>query len=129
MNTIALYRKYRPQSFREVVGQETVVTTLQNAVKANIISHAYLFSGSKGSGKTTLARILSKAVNCQNAKNGEPCNNCSFCEEINHARSMDFVEIDAASNRGINEVRDLKESIRFAPSQMKYKVFVIDEAH
>ncbi|MCH7828464.1 DNA polymerase III subunit gamma/tau [Patescibacteria group bacterium] len=126
---LVLYRKYRPQSFGEVIGQDHVVQTLKNAVRANLIAHAYLFSGPRGSGKTTLARILAKAVNCKNPKQGEPDNTCESCQEINQGRALDFIEIDAASNRGIDEIRELKEGIRFVPARLKYKVFVIDEAH
>lgn len=129
MANLVLYRKYRPKSFAEVVGQDHVVQTLKNAVRGNLIAHAYLFSGPRGSGKTTLARILAKAVNCKDPKEGEPDNTCDFCQEINQGRALDLIEIDAASNRGIDEIRDLKEGIRFVPSRFKYKVFVIDEAH
>jgi len=125
------YRKYRPQRFSEFVGQEHVVKTLTNAISMGMISHAYLFSGPKGSGKTTLARIFAKAVNCQNRKRGEfePCCKCTSCVEIQEGRSMDLIEIDAASHRGIDEVRELRDTIKFVPTKSKYKVYIIDEAH
>ena len=129
--SLVLYRKYRPQTFAEFIGQEHIVRTLTNAISGEMISHAYLFAGPRGSGKTTLARLLSKAVNCQNRKKGEfePCNKCSSCSEIMEGRSMDLMEIDAASHRGIDDARELIDGIRFMPTKSKYKVFIIDESH
>ncbi len=126
-----LYRKYRPQKFSEFVGQEHIVKTLTNAISSGLISHAYLFYGPRGSGKTTIARLFAKAINCQNRKKGdfEPCNQCFSCKEISEGRAVDLIEIDAASHRGIDEIRDLREGIKFAPTRLKYKVFIIDEAH
>ena len=131
MPNLVLYRKYRPQTFAEIIGQEHIVQTLTNAVSTGMISHAYLFSGPRGSGKTSIARLLAKAVNCGNRKEGtaEPCNKCSSCLEIMEGRSMDLIEIDAASHRGIDEMRELKDGIRFVPTKSKYKVFIIDESH
>ena len=128
---MTIYRKYRPQIFKDIIGQEHVKTTLENEIKQDKISHAYLFSGSRGIGKTTMARLLAKALNCQERKKGEaePCNKCFICQEINHGHFIDLIEIDAASNRGIGEIRELRERVRFAPSSAKYKVFIIDEAH
>jgi len=129
MANIVLYRKYRPKSFAEVTGQEHIVQTLKNAVEGDLLSHAYLFSGPRGTGKTSLARLLAKSANCKIFKNGEPCNKCEFCQEINSNRAIDIIEIDAASNRGIDEMRTLREGVKFAPAKLKYKVFIIDEAH
>jgi len=129
MSNLVLYRKYRPKNFSEVVGQEHIVTTLSNALENDMVSHSYLFCGPRGSGKTTIARILAKAVNCLDRKGAEPCNKCSACLEINSNRAIDLIEIDAASNRGIDEIRQLKEGARFSPTRLKYKVYIIDEAH
>jgi len=131
MSNLVLYRKYRPQKFSEIIGQEHVVKTLSNAISSGRISHAYLFAGPRGLGKTSIARLLAKAVNCQNRKEGtaEPCNKCSSCLEIMGNRSMDLIEIDAASHRGIDDIRELRDGIRFVPTKSKYKVFIIDESH
>lgn len=126
---LVLYRKYRPKSFSEIIGQEHIIRTLTNALTMGRVAHAYLFAGPRGTGKTTIARLLAKAVNCQDSKKAEPCNKCLACQEISQGRSLDLIEIDAASNRGIDEIRELREGIRFSPTSLKYKVFVIDECH
>jgi DNA polymerase-3 subunit gamma/tau len=125
----ALYRRYRPQTFSAIVGQEHVTRTLRNAIAGGQVAHAYLLAGVRGTGKTSIARLIAKAVNCPNAKDGEPCDRCETCVAIREGRFLDLIEIDAASNRGIDEMRDLRDKVRFAPSQGQYKVYVIDEAH
>ena len=125
-----LYRKYRPRSFGEIIGQEHVVTTLQNAIRAQDIAHAYLFSGPRGTGKTTMARVFTKTINCNNSKSSDDvCLKCLVCDEIEKGNFIDLIEIDAASNRGIDDIRELKQSVRISPSIGKYKVYLVDEAH
>jgi len=121
MSNLVLYRKYRPQTFSEVIGQEHVVKTLINAISMGMISHAYLFAGPRGSGKTSIARLFAKSVNCKNRKEGEfePCNKCDSCLEINQGNSMDLIEIDAASHRGIDDIRELRDGIRFSPAKVQ----------
>jgi DNA polymerase III subunit gamma/tau len=125
----ALYRRWRAQTFSEIVGQQAVVETLRNAVRAGRVSHAILFVGPRGTGKTSLARILSKALNCTNLQDGDPCDRCEACVSIREGRAIDLVEIDAASNRGIGDIRDLRERINYAPTDLKRKVYILDEAH
>lgn len=128
-NFLVTARKWRPQRFDEVVGQEHITTTLKNALKTGRIAHAYLFTGPRGVGKTTSARILAKVLNCINPQDYEPCNECEMCLSIQNFQSLDIIEIDGASNRGIDEVRQLRESARYGPSKGKYKVYIIDEVH
>jgi DNA polymerase III subunit gamma/tau len=134
--SLAIYRKYRPKLLKDLIGQEHIVTILENAARRDKLAHAYLFYGPRGTGKTTAARLLAKIANCEKREEdkkfhdeGEPCNTCRPCKEMNKGQGLDVVEIDAASNRGIDEIRDLKESIKLAPTSYKYKVFIIDEAH
>jgi len=129
MSYLVLARKWRPQSFEEVVGQLHVTQTLQNAIKANRVPHALLFCGPRGVGKTTVARILAKALNCEKGPLPEPCNQCIICQEIASGTSVDVHEIDAASNRGIDEIREIRENVKYLPSRGRYKVYIIDEVH
>ena len=123
------YRKWRPASFSELVGQDHVSSTLRQSLKQGRVSHSYLFCGPRGSGKTTTARIIAKAVNCLNIEDGDPCDTCGNCRSINGGQFMDIIELDAASNRGIDEIRDIREKVNFAPAQGQRKVYIIDEAH
>ncbi len=134
--SFAVYRRYRPQTVSELLGQEAITETIKNAAATDRLAHAYLFYGQRGCGKTSMARIVAKLANCEKRltdpefkKSGEPCNECRICKEINEGRALDVIEIDAASNRGIDEIRALKEGIRLSPTSYKYKVFIIDEVH
>lgn len=129
MATQALYNRWRGQTFEDILGQEHITRTLQNQIKAGRIGHAYLFTGMRGTGKTSTARILAKAVNCTGKVENPPCNECPTCRHINEGRSLDLIEIDAASNRGIDEIRDLRDRVAFVPQESRFKVYVIDEVH
>ena len=129
MAYLALYREWRPQTFEKITGQDHVIRTLRNAVESGRIGHAYLFCGTRGTGKTTTAKVLAKAVNCTDRQGAEPCNRCANCVSINDGTSVDVIEVDAASNRGIDEVRELREKLRYAPATGRYRVYIVDEAH
>jgi DNA polymerase-3 subunit gamma/tau len=129
MTSQVFYRKWRPKTLSEVVGQEHVTQTLRHAVANGRVAHAYLFCGPRGTGKTSTGRILAKAISCLNPQQGEPCNNCAICKAINEGSAPDIIEIDAASNRGIDEIRDLREKVNYAPGLTRYKVYIIDEVH
>lgn len=129
MDYQALYRMYRPQSFDDVVGQTHVTKTLRNAISKDKQSHAYIFSGPRGTGKTSIAKVFAKAINCLNSDDGEPCNECAICKGITQGTNSDVIEIDAASNNGVDEIRNIRDKVKYAPSESKYKVYIIDEVH
>src|SRR6476646_192819 len=129
MSYLVIARKWRPQSFADIVGQDHITRTLQNAIRTKRIAHAFLFTGVRGVGKTTAARILAKALNCEKGSTPTPCNECTHCEEIAQGRSIDVLEIDGASNRGIDEIRQIIENVRYQPAKCRFKIYIIDEVH
>ena len=124
-----LYRKYRPKTFELVYGQDVIVKTLKNVIKNDKLSHAYLFTGPRGTGKTSSAKLFAKAINCLNNKDGDACNECENCKSFNNNSNPDIIEIDAASNNGVDEIREIKNKVSLVPSMSKYKVYIIDEVH
>ena len=129
MSYTALYRKFRPQTFGEMVGQDHITKTLKNQIMAGRVGHAYLFNGSRGTGKTSAAKILARAINCLNPKDGEPCNECEICKSILSGANTDVVEMDAASNNSVEDIRTIREEVNFLPTSSKYRVYIIDEVH
>ncbi|SHD76098.1 DNA polymerase III subunit gamma/tau [Schnuerera ultunensis] len=125
----ALYRQYRPKTFDEVLGQEHITTTLKNQIQKGNIGHAYLFSGTKGTGKTSTAKIFSRAVNCLNPVEGNPCNECEICKGILDESIMDIIEMDAASNNSVDDIRELRDKVVYPPARAKYKIYIVDEVH
>ena len=129
MSYTALYRKFRPTTFEDVKGQDHIIKTLQNQIKADRIGHAYLFCGTRGTGKTTVAKIFAKAVNCEHPVDGSPCGECAMCKAIAAGTSMNVIEIDAASNNGVDNIREIREEVAYRPTEGRFKVYIIDEVH
>ena len=129
MDYKVLSRKYRPQNFSTIIGQPHIVNTLVNSISSNRLAHGYLFSGVRGVGKTTTARVLAKTLNCLDVQENQPCNKCQNCINVTESRSLDVIELDGASNRGIDEIREIKETVKYPPISGKYKIYIIDEVH